>query len=847
MNVDKDISFITNLYRESRFSFERGWRRLKYLLILPVLLCLAFTARAQNVTVDAVDQPAATVFRSLIEQTGKNFVYSSELLKDVKVTVKANDKPLKYVLDEMFSGISIEYKIKGNNVVLKPKKTPKLKKAAAAKVSTPDVTLYDPTVESTILDEVVVVSRLEAPAVETSEIGARKVTAEEVRNTPALFGEADVIKTLHTQPGVAEGTEGMAGMYVHGGNADENLYMLDNVPIYQVNHFAGLFSAFNPDIIRYIDFFKSSIPAKYDGRLSSFMDVRLQNGDLDGHHGSGRLGLTSGAFNISGPLGKKTTYLLGLRRSWFDVLTIPFVAIANSQNEDDKTRFNYYFMDFNARVQHRFSPKSTAFVSFYFGDDKLKTGTEEKGMNQNDTWGTFEDDRFDMHWGNLLAQAGLNYRFNDNLSSEFTAAYTRFFSSMTHDFHTIERMPDATTDSRAILNTDNNINDWIFRGDFDWQPNDANRIRFGAGYTRHSFLPARTSRMYEVGPTHLESRDSTWAYGANEINAYIEDDWRISDKLRMNAGFHGSLFNIGGETKYGWSPRLSFSYRPAGDWAVKAAYSRTTQYVHQLNQSYLALPTDQWIPVTGRFKPETADKISLGGYWQSPDRHYAISAEGYYKWMDNLVEYKDEYYLRPPLDMWNAQLCSGKGSAKGIDLKVEKAFGDVTVHISYSLAWADRTFADKNGGRTFPAKFDNRHTINVMANWKINDKVRLNASWTGHSGNRFTLLNQVWNDPEFDAAGWSGTGESPLRTGINSYHLPFYHRLDLSCTVENHRGYWTFGLYNAYCHMNTVAVKRGDRDVEVSTPYGVAIVSEPAFKRVRLLPVIPSISYTWLF
>lgn len=816
-------------------------------LMIAVFCCVS-VAVAQNVTIRAVNQPAADVFRSIVEQTGKNFVYSSELLKDVRVTVKAKNKPLNYVLSEMFSGTSIEYKIKGNNIVLKRRNKPeKPEKVKSHIVTAPLTRVHEPSMKSTMLDEVVVVSRLEAPAVETSEIGAKKVTAEEVRNTPVLFGEADVIKALQTQPGVTEGTEGMAGMYVHGGNADENLYMLDNVPLYQVNHFAGLFSAFNTDIIRYIDFFKSSIPAKYDGRLSSFMDVRLQNGNREGHHGTARLGLTSGAFNISGPIGKKTTYLVGLRRSWFDVLTIPFLAIVNSKNDEYKTRFNYYFMDFNARVQHRFAPNATAFVSLYFGDDNLKTGSKDKFPTDPMIGGEFEDDRYDMHWGNLLAQAGLNYRFSENMSSEFTAAYTRFFSGMKHDIKITDLGARDTIQSHTILKTDNNIKDWIFRGDFDWRPNESNRVRFGAGYTRHSFLPARTSREYKMGNTHLEARDSTWAYGANEANAYIEDDWKISDKFRMNAGFHGSLFNINGKTKLGWSPRLSLSYRPAENWAVKAAYSRTTQYVHQLNQSYLALPTDQWIPVCGKFKPETADKISVGGYWQSPDKTYAVSVEGYYKWMDNLVEYKDEYYLRPPLDMWNAQLCSGRGTAKGIDFKVEKVFGNVTGHVSYSLAWSDRTFADKNGGRTFPAKFDNRHTINVMVNWKINDKVQLNASWVGHSGNHFTLMNQVWDDPEFDSGEWYGHGESPLRTDINSYQLPFYHRLDLSCTVRNKRGYWTFGLYNAYCHMNTVAVKRGDRKVIIPTAYGFTTTYEPVFKRVKLLPVIPSISYTWLF
>lgn len=819
----------------------------RYLLLFVILSTMILTVDAQKVSVNSVNQPAATVFRSLIEQTGKNFVYSSELLKDMKVSVKAKNKPLKQVLSDIFAGTDIEYKIKGNNVILKRK----AKKKATVKTKSRNMDPYKVelpplSIKSTMLDEVVVLSRLEDPAVETSYIGAKKVTASEVRNTPVLFGEADVVKTLQTQPGVAEGIEGMAGMYVHGGNADENLYMLENVPLYQVNHFAGLFSAFNPDIIRYIDFFKSSIPAKYDGRLSSFMDVRLQNGNRDGHHGSARLGITSGAFNISGPIGKKTTYLVGLRRSWFDVLSIPLVAIANSQNEDEKMRFNYYFMDFNARVNHLFSPNANAFVSVYFGDDKLKTGTKEKGIDNKDACGDFWDEKYDMHWGNLLVQTGLNYRLNSGMSAEFTAAYTRFFSSMKHVSNYIDRAQNHIQESNSVLSTDNNINDWILRGDFDWSPNDNNRVRFGANYVRHSFLPARTLRFYEVEDTRLESLDSTWAYGANELNVYIEDDWRISDKVRMNAGIHASLFNIDAKTSHGISPRISVSYRPSENWAVKGAYTRTTQYVHQLNQSYLSLPTDQWIPVTGKFKPQTADKISVGGYWQSPEGTFAASVEGYWKWMCDLIDYRDEYYLRPPLDMWNAQLCSGKGTAKGVDFKVEKVFGKVTGQISYSLAWADRTFANKNGGRTFPAKFDNRHTINVMLNWNINRKVQLNASWIGHPAIASRFVNQVWDGPLFDDSEWMG-GESPLRAEINSYKLPFYHRLDLSCVVNNRHGYWTFGLYNAYCHMNTVAVKRGEQKVEHITPDSYSISYQPVFKKVKLLPVIPSISYTWLF
>lgn len=799
-------------------------------ILLSVMLCISAVCMARNVTVRAVDEPAASVFRSLVEQTGKNFVYSSDLLKDMRVSVNVVDVPLEKALTAMFRDTDIEWKIKGNNIVLKRRRKRAAEKAVRENRQMPTVGVPR-TEKPNMLEEVVVVSRLEAPATETAEIGAKKLTAREIIDTPVMFGESDVIKALHMQPGVSDGQEGMAGMNVHGGNSDENLYMLDNVPLYQVNHFAGLFSAFNAEAIRYIDFFKSSIPAKYDGRLSSYLDVRTKNGSAEGHHGSFRLGLTSGAFNIDGPVGQKTTYSVAVRRSWFDVLSIPLLALANSSDDEEKIRFRYAFMDLNAKLTHRFSNRATGFASVYFGDDLLKTGSTDKYESE---YGWYDDDRADFHWGNLVAQTGLNYRLNSSMSAEFTAAYTRYFSDMKHDWLTKEITSAGTTESRSISKTKNDINDWIFRADFDWRPNEVNRVRFGGNYVLHSFLPARTDRNYTVGTTQTVTRDSTWAYKANEANIYIEDDWQISDRWRMNAGVHVSLFNIDGKTNFGFGPRISVAYRPDGNWAVKAAYARTNQYVHQLSQTYLSLPTDQWVPITGRFKPQNADKISAGVYWQSDNRMFAASAEGYYKIMRNLMDYRDEYYLQPPTEMWNAQLCSGKGRAKGLDFKIEKVYGRLTGHISYSLAWTDRTFADKNGGRTFPARFDNRHTINILLNWKISDRVGFNAAWTGHSGNRFTLLPQVWESPDFGNR-YPGD-ETPLKTGINNYQLPFYHRLDLSLTVRNRRGFWTIGLFNAYCHMNTVAIRR------TYNKY-----NRPVFQKVKLLPIIPSISYTWEF
>lgn len=795
---------------------------------------VAFVVSAQKVSIKAVDCDAATVFRDLMEQTGKNFVYSSEILDGLRITADFKNMPLRRALHRIFYDTDIRFRIKGNDVILtrrgKNKKIEKIPGNPA--INQADV---KDQIKPRMLQEVIVLSRLESPAVETVETGARKLTPADMDNVPTMAGERDVIKALTMQPGVTEGTAGVAGMNVHGGGADENLYMLDNVPLYHVNHLGGMFSAFNTEAVRYIDFFKSSVPVRYDGRLSSFLDVRTRNGSPDGRHGSVRLGTSIGSVNLDGPIGSRTTYMLSLRRTWADLIASPVIALTGDDDEEDIDS-HYHFTDLNVKISHRFTDRATGYVSAYFGEDKLKSGSRKNF--DSDVTGFSDDVRRHFHWGNFVAQTGLNYRFSSVMSAEFTAAHTRYFSWMKYNGTLADRRDDRETVTHTRLRTDNNINDWIFRADFDLMAAETSRLRFGVGYTLHSFLPAKNSRRYVFDDTETVSRDSVWSYRANEINAYVEDEWRLSDRLAANVGIHASLFGIDGKAHNGISPRISVNYRPCEQIAVKGAYTRTVQYVHQLTSTYLSLPTDQWIPVTGKFRPQTADKISAGIYWQPDGEKYLVSAEVYFKTMHNLVEYKDEYYLEPIAEMWNDRLTSGKGSARGIDFMVEKRVGAITGHAAYSLGWADRTFPQKNGGKTYPARFDNRHTFNILLNWNVSPKFQLGAAWTGHSGNRVTLLTQVWQAPGFD--GQYKESDVPLRAPVNNYRLPFYHRLDLTMTLKNRHGYWTLSFYNLYCHRNVTGICR-DYKYE-----GVDRI--PVFQKVSLLPfVVPSISYTWQF
>ncbi|MDE6680897.1 MAG: TonB-dependent receptor, partial [Muribaculaceae bacterium] len=333
-------------------------------------------------------------------------------------------------------------------------------------------------------------------------------------------------------------------------------------------------------------------------------------------------------------------------------------------------------------------------------------------------------------------------------------------------------------------------------------------------------------------------------YAANEFNLYAGDDISLFDKLRVEAGAHFSLYHIEGKTFTHLSPRISARLSIVPGMAVKAAYDNTVQYVHQLVQGTISLPSDQWVPVTANWKPQTADKVSAGIYWSAGYR-WTLSAEGYWKWMRNILEYKDDFYLSMITDGWDTNITSGSGRARGIDFKAVFDAGPITTQASYSLLWADRKFAEKNSGQRYPAMFDNRHKINLMFNWHINDRWDLNATWTGMSGNRITLSTMNWEDPGLGPWHFDMT----MPESLNNYRLPFYHRLDLGAVRRTQRGHWTFSLYNAYCNMNVIGVVRSTSDegefVEVR-PGVITSSYKNVFKYLRLLPIIPSISYTWI-
>ena len=719
----------------------------------------------------------------------------------------------------------------------------------------PDSLLRITLSKSTVQLDEVSVTGARTNALNTPKMGTLSLSREGIKRIPTVFGEADVIKALQTQPGVSAGTEGMSGMYVRGGNEDENLYMIDGIPLYKITHLGGLFSAINVEAMRDVTFYKSSFPARYGGRLSSVLDVSIREGDLLDYHGSLTLGLTSANLNFEGPIVKdKTSFTASVRRSWLDVLSIPGLAIMNraSKSKGEKTFGGYAFTDANIKLKHTFNSRSSANLMFYYGNDYFKIGDQ---IFMEDGFYFIKENMTYMNWGNILVAGKWQYLLSDKLSVTFAPSYTHYTSSLRKKiFESDNQKGDIDYEERITeKKTENGINDLNGSIHFDWHPAAWHHINFGASYTYHSFLP-------EQNKIHTVDKNGTKEYTADskQVKAhesvfYAEDDWTMSEVFRLNTGLRLGLFGVDGLTYRTWEPRVSLRAALSDRLSFKSSYSRMNQFVQQISDSYISLPTDFWMPVNRKFKPLESDQVSAGLYYEHP-RGYSFSVESYYKDMHNLLEYKEGYALMPASVSWDEKLTAGKGRSYGVEWTMTKNNGKLTGLLGYGLMWSDRQFAELNLGNRFPSKYDNRHKINIIANYKFNSKYELNGSWTYITGNRMTLMIEDYMN--FSVNGFDPTlaPTSPFQSEWVNYYedrnnvrLPAYHRLDLGLNIylslkKGRTGIWNISVSNAYNRMNPIVIRTNtmysDHDQQKVSP---------RFQTVGIFPLIPSISYTYKF
>ena len=716
---------------------------------------------------------------------------------------------------------------------------------------------------SVTLDEVVITAERTGDT-RSSQMSAVVVPVEKLKAVPVMFGEADLIKALQLMPGVQSGSEGNSGMYVRGGGPDENLFLLDGVPLYNVSHMGGFFSAFNTDAIKNVTLYKGSFPARFGGRLSSVLDVTQNNGNDKEIHGNLSIGLISAKFNLEGPLVKeKTTFSLSARRTYAELFIIPAVMWLNDLGEEEKpaaptvasnAKFDagYWFYDINAKITHKFSDKSRLYGSFYMGEDKIHGNINTvTSLEENMDLG------FANKWGNLVGALRWNYELTPQLFMNLALNYTQYKNDIVGTVKKIDSPGDLNASTMEGTYR-SGIKEATLRADFDYTPAPEHNAKFGASFTRHWFTPevADGSINYydSIQMNHAFQFDSSIFSGvipANEMVAYAEDDWAITEALKVNYGLHLSAFRVQNSFYTALQPRLSGRMMLSDDLSVKVGYARMRQYVHLLSTTSVTLPTDLWMPVTDRVRPMVSDQVA-GGVSYSRSGIADFSVEVYYKHMDNLIEYKDGATFFGSSENWENLVYSGEGWSYGVELLVQREVGNLTGWVGYTWSRTmhlfDRPGQVLNEGRAFPAKYDRRHDLSVVLSYKFSDRFDVSATWVFSTGNAASLATQSYpvaqEDPDDYDLGGAGQGTSVnYIEGRNNYRMPNYHRLDLGANFHRKfkRAHRTISvsIYNVYNRQNPYMLYRSRN--ESYNGYPSALV------QLSLFPILPSVGYTLFF
>ncbi|MBQ7195458.1 MAG: TonB-dependent receptor [Bacteroidales bacterium] len=690
--------------------------------------------------------------------------------------------------------------------------------------------------------------------IQSTYLGAIDVPILHIKNTPVLFGEADVLKAIQMMPGVQGGSEGMTGLYVRGGAADENLILLDGVPIYNVDHMLGVLSVFQTEAVKKVTLYKGSFPARYGGRVSSIVDIRTNDGNMKETKGSLGLGVLTDKFHIEGPiLRDRLSYSISAR-GLHSLLYDPLIRLAGKakllQTDDgveSNAYANYYFYDLSGKLCWRLSDSDRFFLSTYNGRDQLGAKfSEREDIN-------FMRTDMGMGWGNNVVSLRWNHIFGQRLFANTTLSYNSY--RMLMDMGAREKIKDPTDpyDFRFRFDYNSGIRDWSGTIDFDFTPDPRHLIKFGTGYTYHTFMPRTSTAIVQESTTDGTSKDKykfgeEKNYYGNELTAYFEDDMSLGDRLTFNPGLHISWFNTDRRNYFNLQPRVSAKYSFDAGVALKAGYARMAQYVHLLSSTQISLPMDLWVPITRHIKPVTSDQYSAGIYYDGM-KGWEFSVEAYYKRMHNILEYKDGASVLVSTTGWEDKVEMGEGFARGLEFFIQKTSGKLNGWLSYTLAKSERLFPDGeiNLGERFPYKYDRRHSLNLSLSYTFNPTWDISASWVFATGGTTTIPEgqTVVMDPQ-ERVPYT---EQQYRYR-NNYRLPSSHHLNLA--ANHHKklrkgaeSVWTFGVYNVYNQMNPnlVYVTYVDKYNSSSGEYESQLMME----KVTMLPILPSLSYTYNF
>ncbi|MCT4586194.1 MAG: TonB-dependent receptor [Carboxylicivirga sp.] len=678
------------------------------------------------------------------------------------------------------------------------------------------------------IEEVTVVGGAVTHKQTDSQMSKETITMDAIERLPAFMGEADIMKTLQLMPGVQSGSEASSGLYVRGGGPDQNLILLDGVPVYNASHLFGFFSVFNTDAVKNVSLYKVGFPARFGGRLSSVVDIRMKEGNEKEFHGGAQIGLISSKAFVEGPIKKdKTAFHLSLRRTYIDILAKPLMP----QDESN----GYFFYDTNFKINHKFSDRSRIYLSAYAGRDKAYSEYDDNYSYDGSSYSSTYDNK--MYWGNITTALRWNYIFNNKLFANATLTFSDYRFKVGNNSTSV----DNGSKESSSYQYKSGIEDWSAKLEFDWYPSPKHSIKYGGTYTYHTFKPGvETIKQEGSSEANINKSFGDNNTYAREMSIYAEDDIEISGRLKANLGLHYSAFNVENTWYSSLEPRASMRYLLNDQLTFKMAYSKMQQYLHLLSNSTIGLPTDLWLPATKRIKPQVSHQYAAGIVFGGL-KNIDVSVEGFYKEMDNLIEYKEGASFFGSSKGWEDQVVTGQGKAYGAELLLKKDVGNTTGWVGYTWSKIDRQFDDLNSGNWFPARYDRRHDVSIVLSHKINDKIDFGATWVYGTGNAFTLAtHQIATLPQKEAYDYRTEGTISYFNKRNNYRMPSYHRMDIGINFhkKKRRGVrtWNISIYNVYNRKNPFFLYSAHNDS-----------GDKVLKQVSLFPILPSISYSYKF
>lgn len=737
--------------------------------------------------------------------------------------------------------------------------------------------------------------------VDNPQMSAIEMPIARIRQVPTLFGEVDVLKALQKLPGVQSSNDGQAGVFVRGGNYDQNQITLDGATLYNAEHLKGFVSAINPDMVENLIFYKGAFPARYGGQLSSVIDIGIKEGDMEKYHTELMAGMLSAKVHIEGPILKgRTSFNVGARMSYFDAIVQPLMEnIAdNKHSMSPYANVNYY--DVSAKLAHRFSEQHKIAASFYMGRDKndsaptdsyqnYRTGTEEEGLTE---YSNTRKNATENNWGNIVSSLYWTYRINNRMTMNTNLAYSsyRYKLKYSSDLENIEE--DILKENETVageelkagekktvhLKTEKSysvyhsgIDDASLSLDFLAALSGQHSLRWGAKASFYNFTPTVDVYKYLYKKELTDKNDYRESIALTDTilgkeqrmtaaSIYVEDDWTLNSHLKANIGVRYSLFSVTGKQYHSMEPRLSMRWLLRPDMAIKLSYARMAQGIHLLSSSNLVMPSDIWVPITQEVPLMKSDQWAIG-YNYEITKGVDLSVEGYYKTMSNLLEYKEGTSYMTANGDWQELITLGEGRAYGAELLLQKKSGKTTGWLSYTWSKSLRTFDELNGGREYYAGNDRRHNFNIVLTHRFNKHWEGSLSWTYQTGRRGILSTtalygghvdeydpfQAAADGSFD--GYTAESGSSIYFrrytrfytygDRNDFVLPAIHRLDAGITYSlSHDGCESLINLSIYNVYNRQ---------NISNVYIGYDNNRTVLKGVCLLPFMPSLSYTLKF